>query len=75
MNVGRGIAIAGAFIAAAMLARGLWAQATTTPFATAYVVATCGTAPSVPSVGVWSYSAGGQAPVTMNTNGELCTVK
>jgi hypothetical protein len=72
MSVARSIVIAAALIAFAILADGLRAQSTTTAFSTAYVVATCGTPPTL-SVGTgMSYTANSQAPLTMNTGGSLC---
>ena len=73
MSAGRGIVLAGAMIAAAILARSGWTQSTTTTFATAYVVATCGTPPTMNTAGNgFSYTADHQAPLTMNTGGALC---
>ena len=76
MTPGRGIIIAGALIAAAILARSAWTQGaggTTYPPVLAYVVATCGTAPTVNTAGTgWQYAANSLAPLTMNVSGSLC---
>jgi len=68
----RAIIIAGLLIGAAILIRQGWAQATTTPFTTGWVVAACGTPPVPSGASGWSYLAGGQAPITMTTGGALC---
>lgn len=47
------------------------AQTITTPFSTAIVVTSCGTAPY--SSGQWPYTALTQAPLTEDVNGNLCT--
>jgi len=72
MTMPRAVVIAAAMLALAILAREGWSQKTTTPFTTAWVVTSCGTPPTVGSGTGWSYSAGGQAPLTMTTGGALC---
>jgi hypothetical protein len=65
--------MAAALIAGALVVRPAWTQSTTTTFATAYVVTTCGTPPTMNTAGNgFSYTADHQAPLTMNTGGALC---
>lgn len=73
MTTGRGIAIAGAMIAAAILARAGWTQATTIPLTLGYVVTSCGTPPSPPASTGWAYTNGSVAPLTIATSGKLCS--
>jgi hypothetical protein len=72
MRAPHAFVIGAALIAAAILARTAWSQATTIPLTLAYVVTTCGTAPTVPASTGWAYSNGNVAPLTMNPVGEIC---
>jgi hypothetical protein len=72
MKMPHAIVIAAALIAAALLAQVGRTQSTTTPFSTAWVVGTCGTAPTLnPATGM-AYLSSNQAPLTINTSGQLC---
>ena len=66
------ILIAAAMIVGGILARQGWSQATTAAPVVAYVVATCGTAPTVSAASGWKYTAGFWAPLTMDAGGSLC---
>lgn len=68
----RAIVIAAAMLAGAIMASTAWTQSTTTPFSTAWTVASCGTPPTVTAASGWSYVANHQAPLTMTTGGALC---
>lgn len=72
MKMGPAVIIAAALIAGGILARNGWSQATTAAPVVAYVVTTCGTAPTVPAASGWKYAAGFWAPLTMNPTGEIC---
>lgn len=73
MTTGRGIAVAGALVAAAILARAGWTQATTAPVTLGYVVTSCGTPPSIPAATGWAYSNGSVAPITIKAaTGQVC---
>jgi hypothetical protein len=71
MKMPHAIVIAAALIAAAIIASSAWTQPYSTPLTTGIVVTTCGT--PGPAVGTqWTYTAGTQAPLTLDTTGVLC---
>ena len=61
------IVIAAALIATSIFTGSVRSQTSTIPAARAVVVTTCGT----PG---WTYTAGREQPLTMNTSGQLCTI-
>ena len=72
MNLAGAIVVAAALLAGAVLANRAFSQATTAAPVVAYVVATCGTPPTVSTASGWKYSAGFWAPLTMNPGGAIC---
>ena len=75
MRMPHAFVVSAALIAAAILAREAWSQATTIPLTIAYVVTTCGTPPTPPASTGWAYTNGNVAPITMDVTGALCTSK
>jgi hypothetical protein len=72
MSMATALVIAAALLAGAIMADRAFSQATTAAPVVAYVVATCGTAPTVPAASGWHYAAGFWAPLTMNPGGAIC---
>ena len=72
MRLPHAIVIAAALIASAIIVHDAFSQATTTPYMTGVVVTACGTPPSFPSGTGFAYTAGSQAPFTMDTTGKIC---
>jgi hypothetical protein len=71
--MGRAVIIAGALIAGAILVRTAWTQPTTIPLTLGYVVAACGTPPTLNAATGWSYTNNSVAPITIDITGKLCT--
>jgi hypothetical protein len=69
----RAIIIAGALIAAAILIREGWTQATVTPFTTGIVTTACSATVPPFTTGKFNYAVGSQAPITLNPGGQVCT--